>query len=170
MLALVYDELRALAAAQLKHERLGHTLQPTALVHEAYLRLRELNDMPWRDRTRFFVAAAGAIRRVLVDHARRRATAKRGGSRRRISLTAVPGVAPEREVDLLALDDLLGQLAAFDPRKARVVELRYFGGLTIAQTAAVLDVGTTTVEDDWAFARSWLRRELADDDADEAEP
>lgn len=160
LLPLVYDELRAVAADHLRRERADHTLQPTALVHEAYLRLSKLDRIEWRDKTHFFVAGAGAIRRVLVDHARGKGAAKRGGEARRLTLGAVPGAAPDDAVDLIALDEALGKLAGLDARKARVVELRYFGGLTIAETARALDVGTTTVEDDWVFARSWLRREL----------
>jgi RNA polymerase sigma factor (TIGR02999 family) len=160
LLALVYDELRAVAARQLEDERIGHTLQPTALVHEAYLRLRSLDRIEWRDRTHFVAAASGTIRRVLIEHARRRGAEKRGGSRRRLTLTVAEGLASRPEIDLLVLDDLLGQLARLDARKARVVEMRYFGGLTIDETARALGVGTTTVEDDWTFARAWLRERL----------
>ncbi len=162
LLPLVYDELRAVAADHLRRERVDHTLQPTALVHEAYLRLARLDRIQWKDKTHFFVAGAGAIRRVLVDHARGKGAAKRGGGARRITLGAVPGVEANHEVDLIALDEALGKLAGLDQRKARIVELRYFGGLTIAETARALGVGTTTVEDDWVFARSWLRRELGE--------
>jgi RNA polymerase sigma factor (TIGR02999 family) len=158
LLAGVYDSLRALAAGYLKGERRGHTLQPTALVHEAYLRLAELDRIQWKDPAHFFAAAAGAIRRVLVDHARARGAAKRGGGAARLTLTGLDAGPEEAPLDLLALDEALERLAGLDPRKARVVELRFFGGLTIAQTAESLGVGPTTVEDDWAFARSWLRR------------
>ncbi len=166
LLPLVYDELRALAAESLRHERRGHTLQPTALVHEAYMRLAQLDRIRWKDKTHFLVAGAGAIRRVLVDSARAKNTAKRGGNASRITLSAVDGQGggtPQHwELDVLALDEALGRLAELDGRKARVVELRYFGGLTIEETARTLDVGTTTVEDDWAFARSWLARQLGE--------
>jgi len=160
LLPRVYDELRAVAAAHLRRERGGHTLQPTALVHEAWLRLAALDRMDWRGERHFLVAASGAIRRVLVDHARRKGAAKRGGDAAFVTLSDTAGNSPTPDVDLLALDDALTRLGTRDPRKARVVELRYFGGLTIAETADALQVGTTSVEDDWAFARSWLRREL----------
>ncbi len=164
LLALVYDELRSLASAYLQRERPGHTLQPTALVHEAYLRLAELTAVKWKDRSHFCAAAAGAIRRVLVDHARGHKAAKRGGDRNRVTLSGLEGRPDEPPIDLLALDEGLTSLAALDERKARVVELRFFGGLTIAETAHALDIGTTTVEDDWAFARSWLARRLREAD------
>lgn len=157
---LVYQELRRLAAAYLQQERPDHTLQPTALVHEAYMRLSELDRIEWRDRTHFYAAAAGAIRRVLVDHARSHRAAKRGGGWHRITLTGLGSGIGGRDIDVLALDEALGRLAGLDPRKARVVELRYFAGMTIEETARSLGVGTTTVDDDWAFAKSWLRREL----------
>lgn len=163
LLALVYEELRRLAADYLRRERPDHTLQPTALVHEAYLRLAELDRIQWRDQTHFYAAAAGAIRRVLVDHARAHGAAKRGGGWQRITLTGLGGGASRRPIDVLALEDAMQRLAAMDGRKARVVELRYFGGMTIAETARALNIGTTTVEDDWAFARAWLRREIDDD-------
>lgn len=160
----VYEELRRIAALHLRRERRGHTLQPTAVVHEAWLRLSELEHLRIDDRRGFLVAAAGAIRRVLVDHARGRATRKRGGGAARVTLSGLSS-DEDSTLDLLALDDALAGLAALDPRKARVVELRHFGGLTIAEAAAALGVGTTTVEDDWAFARAWLRRRLAADGA-----
>lgn len=164
LLELVYQELRRLAADYLQQERSDHTLQPTALVHEAYMRLAELDRIEWRDRTHFYAAAAGAIRRVLVDHARSHRAAKRGGGWHRITLTGLGNSGPARELDVLSLDEALERLAALDARKARVIELRYFAGMTIAETARTLGVGTTTVEDDWAFAKSWLRRELGEDD------
>ena len=163
LLEVVYHELRRLAADYLRRERPDHTLQPTALVHEAYMRLAELDRIEWRDQTHFYAAAAGAIRRVLVDHARAHDAAKRGGGWHRITLTGLGGGPRDREVDIIALDEALQRLAEFDARKARVVELRYFAGMTIAETARTLDVGTTTVEDDWAFARSWLRRQIGGD-------
>jgi len=160
----VYDELRQLAAAHLSRERVGHTLQPTALVHEAWMRLARIDRIPWRDEKHFVLAAAGVIRRVLIDHARARGAAKRGGDAHRVTLAAVDASDHDApNVDVLALDEALTALAALDERKARVVELRHFGGLTIAETASVIEVGTTTVEDDWAFARSWLQRRLGDD-------
>jgi len=163
LLAAVYEELRSVAASYLQRESPGHTLQPTALVHEAWVRLAELDRIRWRDRTHFFVAASGAIRRVLVDHARSRSAAKRGGGRRRFTLDDADGVADSGVIDLLALDEALGRLDANSPRKRKVVELRFFGGLTVQETAKALGVGTTTVEDDWAFARAWLKRELSGD-------
>jgi RNA polymerase sigma factor (TIGR02999 family) len=164
-MAQLYDELRSLATDYLQRERPGHTLQPTALVHEAYLRLADLKQIRWRDETHFQAAAAGTIRRVLVDHARAKGAAKRGAGRERVTLSGIEGVAGASELDLLALDVAIEKLATLDERKAQVVELRFFGGLTIDETAATLGVGTTTVEDDWAFARSWLGRELREEDA-----
>ncbi len=159
LLPAVYDELRRIAALHLARERVDHTLQPTAVVHEAWLRLSELDRMRFDDESHFLVAAAGAIRRVLVDHARARRAEKRGGAAERITLSGVSETGGGA-VDLLALDEALALLAEKDARKARVVELRYFGGLTIDETAETLGVGSTTVEDDWAFARAWLRRTL----------
>jgi len=164
LLALVYDELRRLAARYLRGQRAGHTLQPTALVHEAYLRLAKGGALPVDDRTHFFALAARAMRQVLVDHARRRAAAKRGGDPERVTLddTLELGRGGEegRRLDLLALDEALERLERVSPRQCRVVELRYFAGLTIAEAAASLGVGTRTVEDDWALARAWLQRRL----------
>ncbi len=164
LMAMVYDELRRLAANRMKDERIGHTLQPTALVHEAYLKLADLTRIKWSNEVHFSVAAAEAIRRVLVDHARAKETLKRGRDRKRVTLSGLEDADGGFEVDLLALDDLMHRLAELAPRKARVVELRFFGGLTIEQTAEALNVSTTTIESDWAFARSWLRRELGADD------
>lgn len=160
LLPLVYDELRALAARFLQSERPGHTLEPTALVHEAYARLVGDAAIDWRDRTHFFRTAAQAMRRVLVDHARARAAMKRGGDSQRITLDEQVAVSSDRQVDLLALDEALEKLTTLHDRHRQVIELRFFGGLTIAEVAETLDVSTTTVEDDWAMARAWLRREL----------
>lgn len=160
LLPEVYDHLRALASDYLRQERTGHTLQPTALVHEAYLRLTDLDRIRWRDERHFLVAASGAIRRVLVDHARRKGAVKRGGGAQRVTLSGLDSADGAEPLDLLAVDEAMTELAALDARKARVVELRYFGGLTIDETARALEVGTTTVEDDWAFAQSWLSRRL----------
>ncbi len=126
------------------------------------MRLAEITRIQWKDRTHFFAAASGAIRRVLVDHARAKSAAKRGGGLNRITLTGIEGLSSGPTVDLLALDEALSKLGRLDERKARVVELRFFGGLTIEATARSLGVSTTTVEDDWAFARAWLRRELGE--------
>jgi RNA polymerase sigma factor (TIGR02999 family) len=155
----VYAELRALASYFLQRERAGHTLQPTALVHEAYLKLADKTRINWRSKAHFVAVAAEAMRRVLVDHARSFRADKRGGGRARIPLEA--GIlAPGTEVDLLALDDAINKLAALDARHARVVELRFFGGLSVEQAAEVLGVSTRTVEADWSLARAWLRQEI----------
>ncbi len=156
LLPLVYDELRQLAARQLAHDRPGETLNPTALVHEAYLRLvGEGNDRPYHDRSHFFAAAATAMRHIRIDQARRKKTEKRGGNARRLELDDVASPMPDDE--LLALDEALKQLAALDARKAQLVELRFFAGLTSDQAAAVLGISATTADRDWAFARAWLR-------------
>ena len=160
LLPKVYAQLRALADAHLQRERPDHTLQPTALVHEAYVRLAKLDKIKYRDETHFAAAAAIAIRNVLVDHARSKKAAKRGGGWERLTLSGLEGVRGDSPIDLLALDEALTKLAAFDADVAKVVELRSFGGLTIAQTARSLELGVTTVKDRWEFARVWLRREL----------
>lgn len=166
LLPLVYDELRRLASAHMAREPSGSTLQPTALVHEAYLRLLGESEVRWRDRGHFFGAAALAMRRILVDRARERAALKRGGGIARAGGDAVDAIAaPEstdatEPVDLLALDRALDRLNARDPRQADVVMLRYFGGLTIEQTADALGLSAGTVKNEWTFARAWLRREL----------
>ncbi|MBK7403101.1 MAG: sigma-70 family RNA polymerase sigma factor [Phycisphaerales bacterium] len=153
-----YEALRGLAAAFLRHERADHTLQPTALVHEAYLKLDHAGD--WKSETHFQAVAANAMRQILVDHARARATQKRGGDWVRVTLSA--GVASEAgpDIDLLALDEALRELAKLDPRKARVVELRFFGGLTCAESAEEIGISPKTAEADWYFARAWLREKL----------
>jgi RNA polymerase sigma factor (TIGR02999 family) len=165
---VVYEELRGIAASFLSRERAGHTLQPTALVNEAYLRLVR-PELPWESRGHFFSAASRAIRRILTDHARARGRDKRGGKgadrRQRVPLEGVEVETPGEAVDVLALDEALTRLAAEDEQKARVVELRYFGGLTEEQTAQVLGVSVSTVGRDWRFARSWLRRELSGETA-----
>jgi RNA polymerase sigma factor (TIGR02999 family) len=159
LLPLVYDELRKLAAQKLAHEKPGHTLQPTALVHEAYLRLMGQEEpRSYRDRGHFFAAAAAAMRRILIDNARRKRTRKRGGDLRRQPLEAV--AAPEPDDELLALDEALQKLAAVDPQKAKLVELRYFAGLTGEQAAEVLGISPTTADRHWAYARAWLQAEV----------
>ena len=159
LVPLVHGELRRLAARYLGRERPDHTLQPTALVNEAYLRLAGQHDLDWESRAHFVAIAANVMRQVLVDHARARRAGKRAGELERVTLDE--GLVPsERGVDLVALDDALTDLAGFDPRLARVVELRFFGGLTTREAAAVLGVSTATVEREWATARGWLRREL----------
>jgi len=160
LLPIVYDELRRQAARELRGERAGHTLQPTALVHEVYLRLAQPRRVPWESRAEFFAAAAQAMRRILVDHARKRAAAKRAGNWTRIELADDVAIEGKPELDLLALDDALEGLAELDPRHARIVELRFFGGLSVAETASVLKVSTATVKRDWSFARAWLLRRL----------
>jgi len=163
---VVYDELRRLAGRFLKRERAGHTLQPTALVHEAYMRLSEQRRIGWEDRARFFGAAAQTMRRILVNHARDRRAAKRGGGAAPITLdvdsdAALGLVSESPDEDLLAVDEALTALAALDPRATRVVELRYFAGLSIEETAEVLGISPATVKREWASARAWLRREVA---------
>jgi RNA polymerase sigma factor (TIGR02999 family) len=159
LLPLVYDELRRLAAARLAAEPPGHTLQPTALVHEAYLRLvgTPAGDR-WDHRGHFFGAAAEAMRRILIDDARRKATARHGGAMHRQALDAGAAAAPEPREDLLALDEALDRLEAEDPLKAKLVKLRYFAGLSLAQAAAALDLSERTAGRHWAYARAWLRR------------
>ena len=155
LLPLVYDELRAIAARHLDRERPDHTLQPTALVHEAYLRLIDQRQVDWRNRAQFLGIAAEMMRRILVNHARERAALKRGGGLRKVSLTEALN-QPGPEVDIEGLDDSLRRLATHDPRKARIVELRFFGGLTNVEAAEVLSVSPATAERDWKFARAWL--------------
>jgi RNA polymerase sigma factor (TIGR02999 family) len=160
LLPRVYDELRALAARFMSRERANHTLQTTALVHEAYVRLVEQRNLDPADRDHVFAAAANTIRRILTDHARQHRAQKRGGGWERMTISDVDAAADSAGVDLLALDDALEKLAALDPRAARVVTMRYFGGLNHDQIAAALGVSARTVADDWAMARAWLRQEL----------
>jgi RNA polymerase sigma factor (TIGR02999 family) len=157
---LVYEELHHQAARYLRRERPGHTLQTTALINEAYLRLIDAKDVHWRSRAHFLAIAANLMRRVLVDHARRRDAEKRGGSHIRLTLDEALAIATETDVDLLAIDEALDRLAAIDPQQARVVELRFFSGLTVEETAAALGVSPKTVKRDWSVARAWLRREI----------
>jgi RNA polymerase sigma factor (TIGR02999 family) len=158
LLPLVYDQLRALAAQKLAHEHPGQTLQPTALVHEAYLRLVGTDSQPaeWEGLRHFFAAAAEAMRRILVENARRKHRQKRGGGRAPQALEPDQVAAPEVSEDLLALDEALTRLAHLSPRVARLVHLRYFGGLTLKQAAEALDISSRTADADWAYARSWL--------------
>jgi RNA polymerase sigma factor (TIGR02999 family) len=157
---LVYEELRHQAARYLRRERPGHTLQTTALIHEAYLRLIDAKDIHWQSRAHFFAIAANLMRRVLVDHARRRDAYKRGGANLRLTLDESIAVANEVDVDLLAIDQALDRLATIDPQQARIVELRFFSGLSVEETAAALGVSPKTVKRDWSVARAWLRREI----------
>jgi RNA polymerase sigma factor (TIGR02999 family) len=160
LLPLVYGELRRMARRYMRGQR-GHTLETAALIHEAYLRLIGQRDVQWQDRAHFFGVAATAMRHILVDHARARQAAKRGGAAQRISLDEIPAVTPTNPVQLIALDDALRGLAAVDARKSQIVELKYFGGLTVAEIADVLDISPETVARDWRLARTWLFRELS---------
>jgi RNA polymerase sigma factor (TIGR02999 family) len=160
LLPLVYEELRRIARRQLRREQAGHTLSTTALVHEAYFRLVDQVSVGWGDRGHFYAVAAQAMRRILVDHARSRRTAKRGGDRRRIPLEMMELPVEDRAELLVALDEALTRLSALDQRQARVVECRYFGGLTEEETAAALGVTARTVRRDWVKAKGWLYREL----------
>ncbi len=159
LLPLVYEELRQLAAARMAREPAGHTLQPTALVHEAFLRLVEGDGHGWNSRGHFFGAAAEAMRRILIERARRKGRLKHGGGRQREELGEPLADLPA-EIDLLDLDAAIERLAGIDPRKAELVKLRFFAGLSVAETAEVLDRSPTTVKADWAYARAWLAREL----------
>jgi RNA polymerase sigma factor (TIGR02999 family) len=162
LLSLAYDELKALAARYLEGERVDHTLQPTALVHEAYVRL-EGSSAKWTSRAHFFAVAARAMRNILVDHARRRAAQRRGAGATHVSLGSIEVPDVQREMQVLELDDLLNRLAELDARRAKVVEMKFFAGMTNEQIAEVLDVARSTVADDWTVARAWLAAELADD-------
>lgn len=166
LLPLVYDELRRLAARRLHQEREGQTLQATALVHEVYLRLVGPDgDRPWDGRGHFFAAAAEAMRRILIERARRKRTLKRGGSLIRHDLETGQLATPEVPEELLALDEALDRLAALKPRVAELVKLRYFAGLSIPEAAAVLGISPRTADSDWAYARAWLLAELLPEDA-----
>jgi RNA polymerase sigma factor (TIGR02999 family) len=155
-----YADLRHLAAHYLKQESTGNTLQPTALVHELYLRLHDGATVPWTDRKHFFVVAAGQMRRILVDHARGRHAEKRGGNGIRVELRELHAASLPRDADLLALDEALSRLVELDPRAASIVELRYFGGFSESEAAAILDISVATLKRDWEFARSWLLTQL----------
>jgi RNA polymerase sigma factor (TIGR02999 family) len=156
---VVYNELRRIASRYMRNERAGHTLQSTALVHEAYTRLVDYKRMQWQNRAHFFAIAAQLMRRILVEHARRRGV-RRGVGIRHISLDSAPMLAAASDPDMVALDDAMNELARLDPRKVQVVEMRYFGGLTVEETAEVLKVSPITVKRDWRMARTWLFREL----------
>jgi RNA polymerase sigma factor (TIGR02999 family) len=160
LVPLVYEELHRLAHHYISRERSGYTLQTTALVHEAYLRLVDARRVPWQNRAHFFAVAAQSMRRILVDLARARFNLKRGGRAQRVSLDDALVATPERGDDLLALDEALGRLATLNPRQSEVVELRYFGGLTEEEVSEVLKVSPRTVRTDWSLARAWLYREL----------
>lgn len=160
LIEAVYAELRRLARGYLKRERPDHSLPPTALVHEAYMKLVDQGRVQWKNRTQFFAIAAHLMRRILVDHARARQAAKRG-ARARVPLDDIDAPSPALDIDLLALDTALEGLAAQYPRQAQLVELRFFGGLTVEEIAAVLDVSPITVKRDWALAKAWLYREVS---------
>jgi RNA polymerase sigma factor (TIGR02999 family) len=166
LMPLVYDELRAIAANRLKQERSDHTLQPTALVNEAFLRLADQTRIDWQGKAHFCAVAATMMRRILVDHARRRNAVKReaGGHQVPLQDTLLPSMSPE-PVDVLAVNDLMEQLAEVNPRQAQVFELRCFGGLDVKETAAVLDVSEATVKNDWRFAKAWLASQLASEES-----
>ena len=162
LMPLVYSQLRRLASNYLRRERVGHTLQPTALVNEAYLKLIDQKNAKWQNRAQFFGISAQLMRRILVDHARQRQAVKRGGSdQQRLSITSAQAdVIHQPEIDLLALNEALDELAQMDPQQSRIVELKFFGGLSIDETAEVLGISHATVERDWKSARAWLRRQL----------
>lgn len=161
-LPAVYTELRNLAGAYMRRERKGHTLQATALVNEAYIRLLDADAEFWHDRRRFLAVAARAMRQILVEHARARGAQKRGGGMQRLSISVSDTPSRDSDLDVLDLHGALADLADHDARKAHVVELRFFGGLSVPEVAEVLGVSQTTAEDDWYFARAWLRRRLKD--------
>lgn len=164
LIPLVYDELRRLAGRYLRRERSDHTLSPTALVNEAYMRLVTQSDVRWQNRAHFFGVAAQLMRRILVDHARGHLASKRGGGTRRLSLEDVDSKFERPDLDLIALDDALLELAALDPQQSRIVELRFFGGLTIDETSEVVGVSPMTVKREWALAKAWLLRQVSRDD------
>jgi len=161
LMPLVYQELHRLAAHYMRGERPGHTLQTSALVNEAYLRLAGGGEIEWQNRAHFFAVAAQAMRRILVDHARRRGNQKRGGGAHKVVLDEALTVSAERAAEVVALDEALARLAEIDPRKSQLVELRFFGGLSIKETAEVLKVSPGTVMRDWTFTKAWLGREIA---------
>jgi RNA polymerase sigma factor (TIGR02999 family) len=168
LLPLVYEELRSLARRHLRHERGSHTLQRTALVHEAFLRIVDQKQVDWESRTQFYGIASQMMRRVLVDHARRRSAVKRGDGAQHVDLDAVlqdesedlPPRSQETEIDFAAIDDALKRLEALDPQQGKLVELRFFGGLSIKETADIIGVSPATVKREWAIARAWLQREI----------
>jgi len=162
LVPLVYDDLRRLAAGYMGRETPGHALQPTALVHEAYVRLIDQRRVQWRNRAHFFGVAANMMRRILVDDARKRRAGKRGGAAERITLTGDDIAAPEQhDIDVLALHEALERLASFDPQQERIVELRYFGGLTIEETAEVIGMSPATIVREWTIAKAWLRADMS---------
>ena len=161
LIPLVYDELRRLAQRYMAQERPDHTLQTTALVHEAYLRLVDLNNVRWQNRAHFFGVSAQLMRHILVDYARNQHAAKRGGANLKLSLDEAVNLSDERAVELVALDDAMARLASLDPQKSRIAELRFFGGLNIEEVAEILGVSAATVVRQWRLARAWLNREIS---------
>jgi RNA polymerase sigma factor (TIGR02999 family) len=161
LVSLVYKELRRLAHFQLRDERQNHTLQSSALVHEAYVRLAGMDPPQWESRTHFFAIAAQLMRQILVDYARRHRSAKRGGSVCKLSLDDAAAIPRQKALDVVALDEALQELAKIDPRQSRVVELRFFGGLTLEEISAVLEIAPATVQRDWTSARAWLHRQIS---------
>lgn len=168
LMPLVYAELRALAGSFFRTQPKNQTLQPTALVHEAFLRLIEHTQIQWASRAHFMAVASLAMRQILADHARRRATAKRGGNWGRVSLQDAASAASTTDIDLEQLDVVLSELESLDPRRHRIVLLRYFGGLTVEETASVMNVSVSTVESDWRSARAWLSKHLSQERSDES--
>lgn len=164
LLEIVYDDFRRLAQSYLQPETLSNTLQPTAIVHEAYLKLIDHGQVDWRGRSHFFAVGAKAMRQIIVDHARRRSAGKRGGGRQRITLDDRITISARRDEDVLAIDDALEKLNEIDPQRAKIVELRFFGGLTNDEVAEAMELSTRTVSRQWASTRAWLRRELAETD------
>lgn len=160
LLPLVYDELRRLARRHLQRERPNHTLEPTALVHEAYLRLLGEEGTTWENRAHFFGIAARLMRQILINHAEARNAARRGGGAIKLSLTSADRRSGDSDMDLIALDDALKALSRLDARQAQIVEMRFFGGLSVEETAAVLDLSPATIKREWSTARAWLRREI----------
>jgi RNA polymerase sigma factor (TIGR02999 family) len=160
LMPIVYDELRSLAARYLRRERVDHTLQPTALVHEAYFRLVNQNHVHWQGRAQFFGVAAQMMRRILIDHARFHHRAKRGAGPIKVELDQAEALTEKQADEMIALDEALGTLTRFDPRKAKVVELRYFGGLSVEETAEMLGVSPNTITRDWVMAKAWLYNEI----------
>lgn len=164
LIPLVYDEMRRLARYYMRRERVGHTLQTSALINEAYIRLVDHKGMRWQNRAHFYGVAAQAMRRILVDNARSRNYAKRGGGARMVELDEAAGVAREQAADIIALDEALNDLAVLDPRQSKTVELRYFGGMSVEETAEALGVSPVTVMRDWRAAKAWLLRSLTAED------
>jgi RNA polymerase sigma factor (TIGR02999 family) len=164
LIPIVYDELRRQASRYLRQERPGHTLQTTALIHEAYLRLVDQKSVQWQNRAQFFGIAAQLMRRILVDHARTRHRAKRGGSAVRVSLSDATAVTKDANLDLVELDQALNRLAEIDPQQGKIVELRFFSGLNVEETAAALNISPATVKRDWSVAKAWLHREIHRDE------